>query len=149
MPKKSKRTYAATLAAAKANSKYQASYCKEMLEFFKDFIVVDSINHVGKKIQQRRLPTFEEYAYRIGVTVRTLENWKAKYPKFADAYEECLTRQKNLLIQAGLTESFNPTFVKFTLSAVHGLKEKSDVSVSGGEGKPFEVNIRVVKDEGK
>ena len=146
MSGKEKNTSAATAAAARANSKYKAKYCREIIEFFSDFIMVESYNKYGKKQLQRRLPTFEEFALRIGVSVRTLGNWREKESKFADACEECLSLQKNLLIQAGLNDSFNSSFVKFTLSAVHGMREKTDVSVGGSGDKPFEVNIRVVRD---
>ena len=60
--------------------------------------------------------------------------------KLADGME----RSKELRIAFAEAEHINPTFCRFVLGALYGMKD-GDAEEEGAEQKPFEVNIRVVK----
>ena len=97
--------------------KYKARYCREIVVYFENF--------AGKGI-----PQLSKFARSIGVTLRTLENWMDKYPKFRDACEECGAIRNEYLIDGGLCERFNPSLVKFLLEQASPRNVK--VEIGGG-----------------
>ncbi len=88
-------------------------------------------------------PTFELFAETIGVTAETVRNWTESHPRFRDIYARCKNIQKGKLISGGLSGLFNPQIVKFVAVNNHGMKDKVETDVRGGED--FQVNINVVK----
>lgn len=89
-------------------TKYQPVYIEEMRRYFFEYDLDET---------KKGIPQLSEYARRIGVTVRTLENWAKKHKAFGEAYEECLDKQQELLINGGLAGGFNPKIVQFLLEA--------------------------------
>lgn len=91
-------------------SKYRAKYAKEIVEYFEGYALLSE-----QKKRHRGVPQFSKFARRIGVTLRTLENWRLKYGKFDDACAECEAIQHEMLVDGGLEEEYNPRFAIFLL----------------------------------
>jgi hypothetical protein len=54
-----------------------------------------------------KLPTFELFAAKIGVTVGTLEHWCEKYPRFATIYAHAKEIQKGIIILNAMTKQYS------------------------------------------
>ena len=91
-------------------SKYKARYAKEIVEYFTDYA-----ESFEAKKRRKGVPQFSKFARKIGVTLRTLENWREKYKKFADACEECEAIKRELVVDGGLEEEYNSRFAIFLL----------------------------------
>jgi hypothetical protein len=126
-------------------SKYDEKYCDEILEYFAvDPIETYQDNDGITRFKAVRYPTVERFAANIGVTVSTIQNWRAQHERFGVAYQRALEMQRDVLITNGLTGAYNPAFAKFVASTTHGMVEKTAVDVGNEGAKPFEVNIKVV-----
>lgn len=90
------------------NNKYQPTYVEGIRRYFFDYELDE---------ENKGIPQMSAYARKLGVTVRTLENWAKKHKAFGEAYEACLDKQQELLINGGLVGSFNPKIVQFLLEA--------------------------------
>lgn len=97
----------------KGKGKYKREYVDMMLNFF--------AKEPGEKVDY---PMFEGFAKRIGVTVRTLENWGNAHAEFGEAMERCRDAQRRHLVLGGLVERFNPAFAKFLLGC-QGMSDKN------------------------
>lgn len=89
-------------------TKYEPVYIENMRRYFFEY---------DKDPDKKGIPQMSEFARKIGVTVRTLENWAKKYKLFGEAYEECMDKQQEILINGGLAGGFNPKIVQFLLEA--------------------------------
>ncbi len=102
--------------------KYRSRYCKEIIEYFGGF-------------NEKGIPQLSKFARKVGVTLRTLENWKEKYPKFHDACEECIAIRDEILIDGGLMGRYNPQITKFILENAKKKDEAVEIEVKiGGDG---------------
>ena len=122
------------------NNKYQPTYVEGIRRYFFEYDLDP---------EKKGIPQMSEFARKVGVTVRTLENWAKKHKAFGVAYEECLDKQQELLINGGLAGGFNPKIVQFLLEAraQRDKKEtKTEIVVryerSEEEGKPDEEGAR-------
>ena len=91
-------------------SKYKAKYAKEIVEYFTAYATLPQ-----EKKRRRGVPQFSKFARQIGVTLRTLENWRLANDKFAEACEECEAIQREMLVDGGLEEEYNPRFAIFLI----------------------------------
>ena len=122
----------------KGAGKYKRRFIDEMLLYFS-----------AEPTKDAEYPTFEGFAKRIGVTVRTLERWAAEKEDFGEAYERCRDVQKRFLIIGGLTERYNSAFAKF-MCGVHGMTDKNTAKSeddSGGNAGGLEVVITLLKEK--
>lgn len=78
-----------------------------------------------------KLPTIEGFARYIGVSKKTLYNWRDEHPEFLHALEEIEAEQKERLLNMGLSGDYNSTIAKLILSSNHDMKEKTDVTTQG------------------
>lgn len=121
--------------------KYKEEYCDKLIEFFtavEPQIIYEEFyfpngDLKGKRPVQvipARLPTFEGFAWSIGVTVGTLTNWRKEHPHFDTAYARALEKQKEILLVNGTNKQYDGNFSKFLLTNNHGMVEqvKSDVT---------------------
>lgn len=90
------------------NNKYQPTYVEGIKRYFFEYDLDPD---------KKGIPQMSEFARKVGVTVRTLENWASKHKDFGLAYEECLEKQQEILINRGLAGEFNPKIVQFLLEA--------------------------------
>ena len=87
---------------------------------------VDEYN-VETKQRTVRLPKYESFSLRLGVSIDTLLEWKKVHPQFSLSLERVLKRQKEKLLDEGLAGNYNPVIAKLGLSVNHGMHEKSEV----------------------
>ncbi len=71
-----------------------------------------------------KLPTVEGFARFLGVSKKSLYNWKDTHPDFLHALEKIEIEQKERLICYGLSGDYNSTIAKLILSANHGMNDK-------------------------
>ena len=106
-----------------AHSSYRSKYSEEIIAYF-DQILSDR----NKEGRLKNLPSYVGFARKIGVTVRTIENWKKKFAKFNEACEECDAMLKETLICEGALYRAHASFVKFVLSSRYGMREKVEIT---------------------
>lgn len=155
-------------------TKYEPKYAKMLVEFFQVEptyeVEVQYTNKKGEtwtKTEQKAnfLPTFERFAFNIGVDDKTLERWSKakrssakrssgspKYPEFCLAYAYAKQLQKDILVQNGLTGGYNSQFAMFVAKNATDMREKVEVPVDDkGNPVPFVSGFNFVrpKDDGK
>lgn len=84
-----------------------------MIDYFIDYV---EENKSG-------MPEFLEFALSIGVTRRTLTNWKKEHKEFEEAYALCNDIQQWYLERMGLSGRNNPRMTQFLLSVKHQCSE--------------------------
>ena len=87
-------------------------------------------------------PSFSKFARSIGATLSDIEDFRAKH-EFDRAYRECSEIRKDYLIDSALTRRYDPSFVKFLLSAEFRMGEKEE---DKDDGK-LAVTVEVISDE--
>ena len=92
-----------------------------------------------------QFPSRVFFARHIGVALSTVKLWEKEHEDFGRVMAEGIEHSKELRVMFAENEKVNPAFSKFVLGSAYGMTEKSAVEVGGMEGKPFEVNINVVK----
>lgn len=120
-------------------SKYDEKYCAEIVEFFDRPLFEYESQMILKKgvpteIKVRvpcRFPTFERFAFEIGVHRETLLNWCDKHPSFFDAYKKAKDLQKEILIQNTLSGLYEKTFAIFTAKNVTDMHDTYKQEYSG------------------
>jgi hypothetical protein len=127
-------------AGNQVSSKYKSEYCEELLEFFRvpeaeekwsrSYYESGAIKSEAPIILPPKLPTFELFAAKIGVTVGTLEHWCEKYPRFATIYAHAKEIQKGIIILNAMTKQYDANFAKFLLANNHGMKEAREKDTS-------------------
>ena len=141
------------------NGRYKNEYATELVRFFSEPPTrVDYIKRYDKQgnlIEEEPIelaavyPTFEAFAIKIGVTVRTLENWRDSYKLFGEAYERAQAIQKNMLIVNGLGGRYNSSFAKFIAVNHHGMSDKvtNEHEFEGSDGFALNISIREPEDK--
>ena len=85
-------------------------------------------------------PSFEKFARSIGATLADVENFR-KRQEFERAWRECSEIRRDYLIDAALTRRFDPSLVKFLLSAEFGMGEEDTESDNS-----IDFTLRVMQD---
>lgn len=78
-----------------------------------------------------RLPSKEDFATYIGVSRKTLYNWRDDFPEFALALEKIEQEQLKRLINGGLDGTYNSTIAKLILSSNHGMRDEINTNLKG------------------
>ncbi len=135
-----------------APSSYRPEYAQQLIDFFdheyltvifeekfydSDAKEVGALKQRTPEIIKNRLPTFDSFAWLIGVHPNKLVHWvratdgngKPAHPEFLVAYARARTKQRDILIQNGLNGVYNPAFAMMLLKANHGMAEASDPDV--------------------
>ncbi len=68
-------------------------------------------------------PSFEKFARSIGATLEEIELLR-EHKEFDRAYRECSEIRRDYLIDSALARRYDPSFVKFLLTAEFGMGEK-------------------------
>lgn len=155
--KSGKFTKGNTYGSGAGPGKYKKEYAEKLVEYFSIPKMVTFWKRKyykdGRVKEEEPIttppiyPTFEGFAKTIGVTSRTLLNWREKYPSFNVAYERALDMQKDILITNSLGGLYNGNFAKFIASSQFDMVEKSEQKISGVEG--WDVKITIDKPENK
>ena len=78
--------------------------------------------------EDKGAPSFLKFARSIGATATDIEGFRS-HKRFDLAYRECQQIRKDFLIDRALDRRFDPSFVKFLLSA----EGEGDGNGAGGE----------------
>lgn len=132
-------------------SKYKKEYAAKLIEYFsKPPTRVEYVKYYDSDGKVKReepvvlgadYPTFAGFATTIGVTSRTLENWRANYAGFAEACERAEDIAHNILIVNGLAGNYNGNFAKFIASNQFDMAEKSEQKITGDEGWNVKITV--------
>lgn len=129
-------------------TKYKPEYCEKIIEFFDREPwtpkTQESLSRTGEKVSiitnvPCKLPTYERFAFEVGVHRDTLHEWCKNHPKFSDAYKKCKDLQKEILIQNGLFAFYDKSFAIFTAKNVTDMRDKVEVEQSS--------EVKIVIDE--
>ena len=85
-------------------------------------------------------PSFSKFARSIGATLDEVEEFRA-HEEFERAYRECNEIRRDYLIDQALTKQFDPSLVKFLLTAEFGMGEKEERCDTG-----LDVTLTVISD---
>jgi hypothetical protein len=102
-------------------SGYKPGYCEDIIAFFRRPYTKDETRRFlrrGKWVDEQvtipeEMPDFWEYADKIRVTRKTLNNWKDKYPEFKEAWERCRALQKRFINYLGANNLWDPHYAQF------------------------------------
>lgn len=90
-----------------------------------------STSNSFEQVVRVKLPSIRGFAKFIGVSRKTLYNWRDEYPEFKEALEDINEEQLERLVNGGLEGSYNSTITKVLLSANHNIRDGVDTNVSG------------------
>ncbi len=80
------------------------------------------------------LPSIEGFAKFLGVSRKTLYNWRDEHSDFAEKLDDILAEQQRRLVNNGLSGDYNSTISKLILSSNHGMRERVDATT---DDQPF------------
>lgn len=120
-------------------SKYDEKYCEEIIKFFdrplfeyESQVVLKKGVPTEVKIKVPcRFPTFERFAFEIGVHRETLRNWCDEHEAFFVAYKKAKDLQKEILMQNTLAGLYEKTFAIFTAKNVTDMRDTYNQEHSG------------------
>jgi len=90
-----------------------------------------------EKFVEVKLPSRTGLALVLNVTGESITNWGKKFPNFKRLLEHIDAKQKDALLNGGLSGRYNPSFSKFLLSSIHGMKDGIDITSNGNTIETF------------
>jgi hypothetical protein len=118
-----------------APTKYDPKYCEQIIEFFdvepshQITEVVEGKNWSKQTVRDvaNKFPTFEKFAFSIGVNGDTVVEWEKNYPEFSAAYKKAKQLQKDFLIQNGLCGLYNAAAFCFVAKNCTDMRDKQEI----------------------
>jgi hypothetical protein len=77
------------------------------------------------------MPTLTGFAKKVGVTTRTLANWKDKHEAFEEAYQYSMAIAADMIQQFSINNVWSPSMSVFLLKSNHGLQDKTVIEHGG------------------
>lgn len=105
-----------------SNRKYRSAYASGIREYFDA-----ALKRRDNKQVVMEWPSFTGYAKTVGVSLRTIENWRKANPVFDEACHDCEESVKETIISDSLGFRANGNFARFLLSSRFGMREKIEV----------------------
>lgn len=120
---------------------YKKEYCKKIIDFFniphtveKYEVTTDKNGEKVKTVEKpNQLPTFENFAVKIGVYSKTLQVWEKEHEEFALACAQCRELQKDMLNDLAMRGFYNPTYTIFVAKNITDMRDKQDVPLNSFE----------------
>ena len=115
-------------------TKYRREYCDQIIEYFskppeEDLFETTYFPNGTIKSQKPikapwEFPTFQRFAWSIGVNMAQLQRWQDKHPEFRIAYAHAKEIQEAIWLQESMAGRYNPQFSKFFGVNCLGYKDK-------------------------
>ena len=122
-------------------TKYKPEYCDRLIAFFDvEPFREDEIEHLRKdgdvsyvelKRFANRLPTLRRFAREIGVSWRTVYNWKETKEEFLHALEEAEQIRQDFVNENGLNGIYNSAYAKFWAINMTKMRDRVETEVTG------------------
>jgi len=122
-------------------SKYTPRFCKSIIDYFTQDLYY---NRVKSQITQKNgsivknyeqvpnPPKFlSDFAYSIGVDVKTLNNWSKQFPDFFLAFMRVKQMSQNHIVALANMGLYNSNFAQFTMTNISDWRFKKDIELSG------------------
>jgi hypothetical protein len=125
-------------------TKYDPKYCDEIIEFFdvehtKIMPVTITYKNGDTREEEKEvvnaLPTFQQFAFCIGVHTDTLQEWKKVHPEFSVAYKMSQELQEAMWLSNSMKGLYPGSFTIFAGKNMFGWRDKKEVDVSVGAQK--------------
>lgn len=111
-------------------TKYKPEICKTL----KDYFSVDLYTVKNGKKEANLFPTFEGFSFEYEINHQTMLDWCKVRPEFLEAYKWCKSKQKQLIMQGGMSGAYNAQFTIFVAKNVTDMKDRVEhVDVSKEE----------------
>lgn len=144
-----------------ATSKFKKKYCKEVKEYFLRFIELRDDPDEGDKAERSSMvpiviengraavqnppstgyPTLTKFAIKIGVSPRTITNWRKEDEEFDEACEFAEAMFKDILEERALTSQWDSKTCMKILE-LRAAAKKDGIDESGGAiGRKFTIDI--------
>jgi hypothetical protein len=125
-----------------APTDYKPEYCQMLVDYFsvepieKGKIITSGKNYSREedKILFHDFPTFEGFAFTVGVLTQTLEQWAKKYKEFSEAYACAKQLQKKALYRGGLSGVYNSNVVALIASHEHKIHLRQEIEDKTPQG---------------
>lgn len=123
-------------------SLYRDEYCQRLVEFFSIGLTRTEIIKAeeGEQLIEKAnlFPTLTRFAATLGVTRQTLWEWAneknedgtLKHPQFFDAYARARDLQESLLIEGGMSGTYQHSFAQLAAKNLIGWRDKTDIEAS-------------------
>jgi len=124
-------------------TKYRPEYCEKIIEFFdRKLVEIEMIPYTDKNGNEKvkeimrpcRLPTFERFAFEVGVCRDTLLTWCDQYEDFFCAYKKAKDLQKEILMQNTLSNLYNAPFAIFSAKNITDMRDTKNVDNTSSDG---------------
>jgi hypothetical protein len=122
-------------------TKYDPEYCNQIVEYFnkppfhieykREYYNNGELKSEYPIQMANEYPTFQRFAFSIGVNVDTLHEWKTQYPEFSEAYTRAKELQESIWSVNALQNLYNSQFAQFIGKNCFGYKDKQEVDLSG------------------
>ena len=83
-----------------AKTRYRTKYCEEVIEFFMRYL--EARGKPDVKMEEMGYPSMVRFAQSIGVTPRTIRNWRKDHDEFNEACDIADEIQDEVLNEMGL-----------------------------------------------
>lgn len=118
-----------------APTKYKPEFAGMLLDFFgatEEAFTEREDSKGAPHLVGAALPTFERFAWSIGVCARTLYEWSVAtgdndellHKDFSLAYARAKTYQAALMLEGGMVGALAPSFTGLAMKNIHGWKDK-------------------------
>ena len=128
---------------------YKPEYCDLIVEHFrvppqimkskKTYYADGTIKSEEEFPVANDLPTFQNFADKIGVHVDTLHAWKVEHQSFSEAYARAKQLQEHIWLVNGMSNLYNSQFAQFFGKNCLGYKDKTETEITGPNGGPIEL----------
>jgi len=128
-------------------TKYKPEYCDLIIEHFRvpaqvmkskeTFYADGTLKSKEEYPVAADLPTFQDFADKIGVHVDTLHRWKDDNEAFSEAYARAKQLQEHIWLVNGMSNLYNSQFAQFFGKNCLGYKDKTETEITGLDGGPI------------
>lgn len=118
-------------------SKYDLKYCEMIVDHFRvqpqitkskeTYFADGTLKSKEEYPIAAELPTFQNFADKIGVNVDTLHEWKDKHEEFSESYARAKQLQEHIWLVNSMSNLYNAQFATFFGKNCLGYKDKQEV----------------------